>query len=125
MGPFGFWELIFLFFIALVIFGPKKLPDLGKSLGKGLREFKKASDELKSNWEQHIREADTPVNDLKQTFADVQRDVESATQIEEHSAEHHPPDAIEHHAAPAAAEHESAPAATATTAPEEKKPDAH
>jgi TatA/E family protein of Tat protein translocase len=83
MGPFGFGEIIFLFFIALVIFGPKKLPELGKTVGKGLREFKKASDELKSNWEQHVREADNPVNDLKQTFSEIKTDVESATRLED------------------------------------------
>lgn len=82
MGPFGFGEIIFLFFIALVIFGPKKLPELGKTIGKGLREFKKASDELKSNWDQHVREADNPVNDLKQTFSDIKADVESAATID-------------------------------------------
>jgi sec-independent protein translocase protein TatA len=82
MGPFGFGEIIFLFFIALVIFGPKRLPELGKTVGKGLREFKKASDELKSNWEQHTREMDNPVNDLKQTFSEIKSDVASAATID-------------------------------------------
>ena len=81
MGPFGFGEIIFLFFIALVIFGPKKLPELGKTLGKGLREFKKASDDLKSNWEQHVRDADNPVNEIKQTFSEIKADVEAESPI--------------------------------------------
>lgn len=38
-----FWELILIFVIALLIFGPKKLPDLGKAIGSSLREFKKAT----------------------------------------------------------------------------------
>ena len=110
MGPFGFWELIFLFFLALVIFGPKKLPELGKTVGKGLREFKKASDELKSNWEQHIREADNPVSDLKQTFSDIKADVEAATRMEDHTPSTPTP---------------STPTASPDTTPEETKPDAN
>ena len=42
MGPLGFQELIVIFVIALLVFGPKKLPELGKSLGKGIREFKRS-----------------------------------------------------------------------------------
>ena len=42
MGQLGFPELVVIFVIALLVFGPKKLPELGKSLGKGLREFKKS-----------------------------------------------------------------------------------
>jgi sec-independent protein translocase protein TatA len=81
MGPFGISELIFLFFLALVIFGPKKLPEIGKTLGKGMREFKKATDDLKSNWEEHIRESenDTSLKELKQTLQDVHSDVQAST----------------------------------------------
>jgi sec-independent protein translocase protein TatA len=42
----GFSELILIFVAALVVFGPKKLPELGKSLGQGIREFKKATQSL-------------------------------------------------------------------------------
>ena len=48
-------ELIIIFVIALIIFGPRKLPELGKSLGKSLAEFKRASNELKSTLEEEIR----------------------------------------------------------------------
>src|SRR4029450_10645669 len=47
MGSLGVPELIVIFVVALLVFGPKKLPELGKSLGKGLAEFKRASDDLK------------------------------------------------------------------------------
>lgn len=50
----GMPELIFIFILALLIFGPKKLPELGKSLGKGLAEFKRASNELRSSLEEEI-----------------------------------------------------------------------
>src|SRR5438067_4973768 len=43
MGQIGFSEMLVIFVVALLVFGPKKLPELGKSLGKGIREFKKAT----------------------------------------------------------------------------------
>jgi sec-independent protein translocase protein TatA len=46
-GSIGMPELIIIFVIALIIFGPRKLPELGRSLGKSLAEFKRASNELK------------------------------------------------------------------------------
>ncbi len=50
-GRFGPWELILVLAIALVIFGPKKLPELGRGLGKGLKEFKGATKELRNTVE--------------------------------------------------------------------------
>ena len=47
----GMPEMIFIFLLALVIFGPKKLPELGRQLGKALGEFKKASNEFKNQLE--------------------------------------------------------------------------
>jgi sec-independent protein translocase protein TatA len=55
MGPIGMPELVIIFVIALIIFGPRKLPELGKSLGRSLNEFKRASNELKSTLEDEIR----------------------------------------------------------------------
>ena len=54
-GSIGMPELIIIFVIALIIFGPRKLPELGRSLGKSLAEFKKASNELKNTLEEEIR----------------------------------------------------------------------
>lgn len=54
LGSIGMPELILIFIIALIIFGPKKLPEIGKSLGKGLAEFKRASDDLKHNIQKEV-----------------------------------------------------------------------
>src|ERR1700750_1845788 len=54
-GSIGMPELIIIFVIALIFFGPRKLPELGRSLGKSLAEFKRASNELKSTLEEEIR----------------------------------------------------------------------
>ena len=54
-GNIGMPELIVIFTIALLIFGPRKLPELGRSLGRSLSEFKKASNELRNTLEEEIR----------------------------------------------------------------------
>lgn len=55
MGPLGVWELVVIFVVALIVFGPRKLPELGRSLGKSLSEFKRASNELRSTLDDEIR----------------------------------------------------------------------
>jgi TatA/E family protein of Tat protein translocase len=55
MGSLGMQEIIVLFVLALIVFGPRKLPELGKSIGKSLAEFKRASNELKQTWEDEVR----------------------------------------------------------------------
>lgn len=54
-GSIGMPELMVIFVIALIIFGPRKLPELGRSLGKSLGEFKRASNELRNTLEEEVR----------------------------------------------------------------------
>jgi|GEM_PF-1101777 len=56
MGPLGAQEMIAIFVLALLLFGPKKLPELGRLLGKGLSEFRRAKNELKATFESHLSE---------------------------------------------------------------------
>jgi TatA/E family protein of Tat protein translocase len=58
-GSIGMPELIIILVIALIIFGPRKLPELGRSLGRSINEFKKASNELRSTLEEEIRIEET------------------------------------------------------------------
>src|SRR5438477_4441293 len=77
MGSLGFSEMLVIFIVALLVFGPKKLPELGKSLGKGIREFKKATDELKSSWEDQVKDISAPLNDVKRDIHSIGQDLKS------------------------------------------------
>ena len=54
-GSLGLPELVVIFVIALIVFGPRKLPELGRSLGKSINEFKKASNELRNTLDEEVR----------------------------------------------------------------------
>ncbi len=58
MGSLGMGELLIIFVIALIVFGPRKLPELGRSLGKTLGEFKRASNDLRNTLEEEIHVED-------------------------------------------------------------------
>jgi len=73
----SFSETIFLFFLALVIFGPKKLPEIARQVGKYLNEFRRASNEFKSQIEQEIAHLEVETN--KQTILPPAQPVEGTT----------------------------------------------
>lgn len=73
MGPLGFTEIAFILVIALLLFGPNKLPELGRMVGKGLREFRRAS------------------TDLRATIEDEMREIERAGNLEDKPTIHRPP----------------------------------
>ena len=85
LGPIGMQELIIIFVIALIVFGPRKLPQLGKSLGRSIAEFKRASNELRGTLEQEIRVEETrkeimePIETLQQEAKEA---VKKATEID-------------------------------------------
>src|SRR5690242_10739556 len=63
----GFPEMMFIFVLALILFGPKKLPEIGRQIGKGLAEFKRASREFQSQIEDEVRKLELET-DLKNTI---------------------------------------------------------
>lgn len=59
-GSLGAPELVAIFVLALLLFGPKKLPELGRALGRSFAEFRRATTELKSTFEREVANADQP-----------------------------------------------------------------
>ena len=76
MGPLGWPETVFIFFLALILFGPKKLPELGRTVGKALTEFRRASSELKATFDREMKslEQDSQVKELKEIANQYQAD---------------------------------------------------
>ena len=76
MFGMGMPEILLILAIALIVIGPKKLPDLAKSMGRAMREFKKATSELKESME-----IDTELGDVKKAFNDMGQDLKDASDI--------------------------------------------
>ena len=86
LGPIGAQELIIIFVIALIVFGPRKLPQLGKSLGRSIGEFKRASNELRNTLEQEIRVEETRKEIMEpiETLGNAAKEaVQKATQLDD------------------------------------------
>ena len=81
-GNIGLPELMVIMAIALLVFGPKKLPEVGRTIGKAIREFKKSTDEIKDKFEEQIRaeEFKTLQNDIKKDLqeADIRKELGEA-----------------------------------------------
>ena len=76
MGPLGWQETVFIFFLALLLFGPKKLPELGRTIGKAMTEFRRASNELKATFDREMKtlEQETDFKELKEVTNQYQYD---------------------------------------------------
>jgi Tat protein translocase TatB subunit len=74
IGPL---ELLLILLIALVVVGPRKLPDLGRTIGNGLREFRKAQDEVRKSLQLE------DLQDVRREITDVQRGVRQALRFDE------------------------------------------
>lgn len=66
-------ELIVIMVIALLIFGPKKLPEVGRSIGKALREFKKTTEDIKGKFEEQINAEE--FKDIQNDIKDIKKDL--------------------------------------------------
>jgi TatA/E family protein of Tat protein translocase len=74
MGPLGWQETVFIFFLALILFGPKKLPELGRTLGKAMTEFRRASSELKATFDREMKNLEAETESLKEVTTTYQAD---------------------------------------------------
>ena len=74
MGPLGWPETVFIFFLALILFGPKKLPELGRTVGKALTEFRRASTELKATFDREMKSLEQETESFKEVANQYQSD---------------------------------------------------
>jgi len=66
MGPVGVPEMIVIFLVALVLFGPKKLPELGRTLGRAISEFRRAQSDLKATFDREMQNLERETGSLKE-----------------------------------------------------------
>jgi TatA/E family protein of Tat protein translocase len=75
MGTLGVQEMVVIFLLALVLFGPKKLPELGRTIGKALTEFRRASSDLKATYEREMQNLERENDSLKQVTHNAAKDI--------------------------------------------------
>ena len=77
MFGLGVPEILLIMVVALIVFGPRKLPEIGRTLGKALAEFRKATDDLKNTIEREVR-----IDELKQIAPTLVPPLESVSRSE-------------------------------------------
>ena len=87
MFGIGFQELVIIFIVALLVVGPKKLPDLARALGRALAEFRRATEELKGTLDTELEGRETPA-----TSVDPAQDYSHLAELD---SQHHPIDPVD------------------------------
>ncbi|MBU4321376.1 MAG: Sec-independent protein translocase protein TatB [Thermodesulfovibrionales bacterium] len=75
MFDIGMQELILIFIVALLVFGPKRLPELGRTIGKGMAEIKKAVHGVKEQMDSELRDIKDPLSSVKEQIDSELRDI--------------------------------------------------
>ena len=75
MGTLGVQEMLIIFLVALVLFGPKKLPELGRTIGKALTEFRRASSDLRATFEREMQTLDRENESIKEVTHQVANEI--------------------------------------------------
>jgi sec-independent protein translocase protein TatA len=134
MGTLGVQEMLVIFLVALVLFGPKKLPELGRTIGKALTEFRRASNDLRATFDREMQALERETVELKETAHQISGEIQSSTHIDyssfdllseaepsnpgEHAQPAHDPSTVGASAVPGAESHET----TATASAESPAP---
>ncbi|MSV36035.1 MAG: twin-arginine translocase TatA/TatE family subunit [Bryobacterales bacterium] len=81
MGPIGVQEMVLIFLVALVLFGPRKLPELAKNLGKAVTEFRRAQSELKDTFQREMQTIEKENQSLKEVTRQTAAELASASEF--------------------------------------------
>jgi sec-independent protein translocase protein TatA len=82
MGPLGVQEMVVIFLVALVLFGPKKLPELGKTIAKALTEFRRAQSDLKATYEREMQAIERESESLKEVTRQAAEAITSYSDVD-------------------------------------------
>ena len=82
MGPIGVQEMVVIFLVALVLFGPKKLPELGKTIAKAITEFRRAQSDLKATFEREMQSIERENELVKEATRTALADVNTFGEID-------------------------------------------
>jgi sec-independent protein translocase protein TatA len=82
MGPVGVQEMIVIFLVALVLFGPKKLPELGRTIAKAITEFRRASNDLKATFEREMQSLEREGDSIHDVMRPITAEIQSHTNFD-------------------------------------------
>lgn len=82
MGPVGVQEMVVIFLVALLLFGPKKLPELGKTLAKAVTEFRRAQNDLKATFEREMRSLEQESESIKEITRQASIDIRNFSEFD-------------------------------------------